>query len=636
MHSVFQCLALLLIGMSAVATGVIIQIDTATPAFAIEGVQDDDVNFFYDIPFSKPRVPPHRFALPEEYVHVEGEIYDATVQHHDNQCVQNNGQGKEDCLYLDVYMPLGQTKVPVMVWIHGGSWMSGSKNEYGLKFWAKHEWVAGAGKFVGVAVNYRLNVLGYPDLAGVSHNLAMHDNMAALEWVQKHISNFEGDPDLVTIFGESAGSMQTQQLWASQNAQHLFARAISQSPYVWSYETGQATPYKTREAKQNNMASCFGCAPGDSGCDYQTPTIENLVNASCFGPWYGPVGDDGATISNHYHQDICMQQNSGGKPLLVGHNSLEINLWSFMGSQGIKKNQMLEWIKHFAPEVDNMCFYNELGHEYELTGLMQDPAVSSAVLNPPAWMTWMQLPEDRKASGTREEARDLYATSGVFFNMISINLMKLPNVYYYVFNETAVHNPMFPMCHDPAGAHACEIPFVLQEPAKFNASSELGTGNLQGGEDLDTAIQTTMRGVWGNFVLYGLPGWEGDEVGVFTDGGHLEYRAAFFDPKINLMLEQLMCAPETISEPCGSGKGEAYECGEIKHLYKENGCCGMPTKIFELPSRRLSAVPAIAKPNEPSRILRSMDLALQDAKLKGGATRARRLAKLMGEVLADY
>jgi hypothetical protein len=62
----------------------------------------------------------------------------------------------------------------------------------------------------------------------------------------------------------------------------------------------------------------------------------------------------------------------------------------------------------------------------------------------------------------------------------------------------------------------------------------------------------------------------------------------------------------------------------------------MPTKIFELPSRRLSAVPAIAKPNEPSRILRSMDLALQDAKLKGGATRARRLAKLMGEVLADY
>merc|ERR1740123_2032392 len=86
--------------------------------------------------------------------------------------------------------------------------MSGSKNEYSLKLWAKHEWVAGAGKTVGVAANYRLNILGFPDLAGVPLNLGMHDNIMALGWVQKHISHFGGDPDLVTIFGESAGSMQ--------------------------------------------------------------------------------------------------------------------------------------------------------------------------------------------------------------------------------------------------------------------------------------------------------------------------------------------------------------------------------------------------------------------------------------------
>jgi len=339
------------------------------------------------------------------------------------------------------------------------------------------------------------------------------------------------------------------------------------------------------------------------------------------------VGDDGVTISNHFHQDICMQNLGGGKPLLVGHNSLEINLWTLQGMQGIKQSQMLDWIKYFAaPEVDNMCFYNELGHEYEHTGLMQNPAVnvqfSAFVPNP--------------APNTREEARNLYATSGVFFNMISINLMKLPNVHMFVFNESATHMAAFPMCHDPYGAHACEIAFVLGQPGTYNTNSERGTENIAGGEDLNTAIQTTMRRVWGNFAFYGTPGWESDKVGVFTDGGHLETRAATFDPKINLMLEQLMCAPETISEPCGKGIEEkAYECGEIKELYRDNGCCGMPTKTFEFPARRLSAVPAIAKPNEPSRILRSIDLALKDAKLKGGATRAHRLANLIGEVLAD-
>merc|ERR1739838_217108 len=531
----------------------------------------------------------------------------------------------------DVYMPVVISKAPVMFWIHGGSWMSGSKNEYSLKFWAKHEWVEGLGKTVGVAANYRMNMLGFPDLAGVPLNLAMHDHIMALGWVQKHISNFGGDPDLVTIFGESAGSMEILQLWASPNAQPFFARAISQSPYVWSYENGQATPYKTREAKQEQMASCMlrateiACAPGDPECDWQKPTLAQLVNASCFGPWYGPVGDDGVTISNHFHQDICMQSLGGGKPLLVGHNSLEINLWTLQGAQDRKKNQMQDWIKYLAgPEVDNMCFFHELGDEYEATGLMQDPAVN---------VDWAFTPNP--APNTREEARDLYATSGLFFNMISINLMNLPNVHMFVFNESAKHNGAWPLCHDPHGAHMCEVSFVLSQPGTYNTSSERGTENIAGGENLNTAIQTTMRAVWNTFANYGTPGWGSDEVGVFTDGGNLEARAATFDPKIFLMLEQLMCASETISEPCGSGVEKTYKCGEIKELYRDNGCCGMPTKTFEFPARRLSAVPAIAKPNEPSRILRSIDLALKDAKIKGGATRARRLANLIGEALAD-
>merc|ERR1740120_238605 len=133
---------------------------------------------------------------------------------------------------------------------------------------------------------------------------------------------------------------------------------------------------------------------------------------------------------------------------------------------------------------------------------------------------------------------------------------------------------------------------------------------MVGGNNLSAAIQATMRRVWGGFAAYGTPGWGTNEIGVFTDGGRLETRAAMFSPKINSMLEQVMCHPETISEPCGSGSA---------------------TKTYEFPVRRLSAVPAIAESNEPSRILRSIDLALEDAKIKGGATQAHRLANLIVE-----
>jgi len=375
--------------------------------------------------------------------------------------------------------------------------------------------------------------------------------------------------------GESAGSMQTLQLWASPAAQDLFAGAISQSPYVWSYETGQATPMKTRGAKRAIMATCMevACAKHGAGCGFQTPAIEDLIEAGCFGYWFGPVGDHGATISDHLHKDICQHDIPTTKPLLVGHNSLEINLWTLQGAQMIKKNQMLEWITHFAPHIDNQCAYEELGHQYEATGLMQNPAMNPTMANP--------FPDT--------PATELYATSGIFFNMLAINLMHLPNVHMFVFNESAKHMSRFPLCNNPYGAHACEISFVLTQPAQYDPNSEKGTQNVAGGDNLNTVIQANMRKVWATFALSGTPGWSTDEIGVFMDD-QLITREALFDPDINVMLTQLMCHPHEIPEHCGSHEPPmTYECGDIKELYKKQGCCGMPTKTFELPHRRLSA-----------------------------------------------
>jgi len=554
MHPVFQCLALLIVGQIVAETDVDITIATADPQFTVRGLQDDDgsVNYFYGIPFSKPRIPPHRFELPEEYEHEKGETYYAQEQK--QMCVQATGEGSEDCLYLDVYMPASAKADPkfVLFWIHGGSWMSGSKNIYSLKFWAKLKWVMGSDSAVGVTVNYRLNILGYPDLKGVPLNLAMYDNLAALTWVKKHIGNFGGDKDQVTIFGESAGSMQTWQLWATPAARDLFANAISQSPYIWSFETGQATPYKTREAKRATMSECMlramqsACASleGDvnnPACTFQTPTTQELVDARCFGPWYGPVRDGGVTISDTFLKDVCNEDMGNGKPLLIGHNSLEINLWTLYGRQDVKKNQMLQWTTYLAPEANNTCFYDELGQKYEDSGLMADP-----FFNP---MTDVISPNP--PPNTPESARDLYATSGIFFNMVSINMMRFPNVYMFLFNESVANNPGGIVCSNPQGAHSCEMPFVLTELMYYDPNSTRGAVNVAGGKNIDLTVQANMRKVWGNFALNGRPGWGENELGVFQDG-EIKIREAAFDPEINRMLTQLMCRPETIPEPCGT------------------------------------------------------------------------------------
>ena len=141
----------------------------------------------------------------------------------------------EDCLHLTVRTPqLGaQAKLPVMVWIHGGDHQDGSSIE---PFYASNA-LPNEG-VVTVLINYRLGLMGYfahPELAaesehGVSGNYGTLDQIAALEWVRDNVAEFGGDPDNVTIFGESAGGESVMHLMTSPLARGLFHRAIPQSP----------------------------------------------------------------------------------------------------------------------------------------------------------------------------------------------------------------------------------------------------------------------------------------------------------------------------------------------------------------------------------------------------------------------
>lgn len=142
----------------------------------------------------------------------------------------------EDCLNLNIQAPpVPGKKRPVMVFIHGGAYLLGSSS-MGLYNGKR---LVRRGDIVYVSINYRLGALGYLDFTQFStpertfeSNLGLRDQVAALEWVQRNIEAFGGDPDNVTIFGESAGGSSVVTLMATPAAKGLFARGIAESPGV--------------------------------------------------------------------------------------------------------------------------------------------------------------------------------------------------------------------------------------------------------------------------------------------------------------------------------------------------------------------------------------------------------------------
>jgi para-nitrobenzyl esterase len=132
----------------------------------------------------------------------------------------------EDCLRLNVYSPAADdARRPVMVWIHGGAFVAGSA----AAFTGAH--LAELGDIVVVGVNYRLGALGFLgiDQLGMPHNLGLRDQIAALRWVRGNIAAFGGDPERVTVAGESAGSLAVSLLMVCPEARGLFHGAILQS-----------------------------------------------------------------------------------------------------------------------------------------------------------------------------------------------------------------------------------------------------------------------------------------------------------------------------------------------------------------------------------------------------------------------
>lgn len=212
-----------------------------TASGIVRGITEGEVSIFKAIPYAAPPVGEFRWRPPQPVKNWEGEL-DATKPCKDcgqagfgPNAPKMNPNSSEDCLFLNIWKPASSTaksKLPVMVWIHGGGFTGGSGSSpqnYG------HEFTKNG--VILVNINYRLGRMGFfahPALSAEfpnepKGNYGYMDQIAALQWIQKNIAAFGGDPKNVTIFGFSAGGVSVHSLLTIPAAKGLFHKLISES-----------------------------------------------------------------------------------------------------------------------------------------------------------------------------------------------------------------------------------------------------------------------------------------------------------------------------------------------------------------------------------------------------------------------
>lgn len=299
-----------------------------TEAGWIQGTVTEDLTIYKGIPFAAPPVGDLRWKAPQPVDSWEGvkqttEYAPAAFQG------GNPPSGKsEDCLYLNVWTPAksAKDKIPVLVWIYGGGFSFGSTAEPG------YDGTKLAKKgVVLVSIAYRVGQLGFlahPELSAenpnhVSGNYGLLDQIAGLEWIKKNIAAFGGDPDQVTIFGESAGGISVSMLCASPLAKGLFQGAISESG--GSFGPTRPTTFPGENMKTLQQAETDGVAYAQrvgvsSIAELRKVEADKLpLGMGIGGGW--PI-TDGYVIPDDQHK-MYEAGNYNDVPVLIGYNSDE-------------------------------------------------------------------------------------------------------------------------------------------------------------------------------------------------------------------------------------------------------------------------------------------------------------------------
>ncbi len=332
----------------------------------VQGAQSGGVNVWRGIPFAAPPVGELRFRAPQppepwDTVREAVEFGPAAHQPPSSSSIRFGGTQpvfSEDCLYLNVWAPAsGQELLPVMVWIHGGTFLTGA----GSQPMFNGASMAEAGNVIVVTVNYRLGPFGFLHLSPFGpfeSNLGLLDQIAALQWVQDNIAAFGGDPKRVTVFGESAGSMSIAALLAMPAAKGLFAGAIMQS--------GAAQTLKPQQGAQ--IAEAFLAELGGDVNLLQAVPAQDILTAAAKMA-YRLSGDslsllfqpliDPQTLPVEPAEAVAGGA-AGGIPLMIGTNLHEGHLFFRGDREGAGFDQSLKALELMLG-VDNLA---ELASHY--------------------------------------------------------------------------------------------------------------------------------------------------------------------------------------------------------------------------------------------------------------------------------
>lgn len=373
----------------------------------------------------------------------------------------------EDCLFLNVWTPPHAKKAPVIVWIHGGSLIRGGSEEalYDGTHFAEHG-------VVFVSINYRLGPLGWmalPELSaespqGISGNYGLLDQIEALKWVKKNIAAFGGDPDNVTIDGESAGGLSVGYLLASPMARGLFQKAIGESLGIQSSPELKEADHGLPSAEQIGLSfeEAIGAADLKAlrAMDGQVLTLAGVQKG------FRSTG----TIDGHVLPlqvvDAFDRKEAARVPVLMGFNSAEIEtLMRFLPPLPTS---------HDVYEAEIRRRYGDLAPEFLRLYPGDDIKASMMAAVRDAVFGWSaeRIVRDEAAAGMRS--------------------------YLYFFD----HNTAVANARQLHAFHASEIPYVFGDAGRLPQLAANWPWPL-GPEE--KALSDAMIAYWASFARTGVP-----------------------------------------------------------------------------------------------------------------------------------
>ena len=455
-------------------------VQTANGTLEGRGTQPSGVRIFRGIPFAQPPTGDLRWREPQPVKNWQG-VRQAVdfgprcmqARIFDDMIFRSNGVS-EDCLYLNVWTPAksSRERLPVLVYFYGGGFVSGDGSE------PRYDGESMAAKgIVVLTVNYRLGVFGFmshPELTkesahNASGNYGLLDQNAALQWVQRNITNFGGDPKRVTIAGESAGSISVSAHMVSPLSKNLIAGAIGESGAITG--TLSAVPRAQAEEQGSKFAANLGA---QSLAALRAIPSQQMLDAASKGGW-ASVGRFPLTIDGYFLIDDPATGYATGKqahvPLLAGWNSEEVGWNALLGdAQPTLENYKNAVAKLYPTRADEV--------------LKLYPATTTEEVMQAA----ADLASDRFISYSTWKWADLHSKTGG------------ASVYRYLYARPrpAVKTQNTPPAR--GASHSAEIEYAL---------GNLGSNDVYAWTPDDYKVSTAMQNYFANFIKKGNPNGAG-------------------------------------------------------------------------------------------------------------------------------